>query len=507
MNFRSIAYIAWFFLCSFSASSALSAISAEGRFQVVVYNVENLFDVDGVAMFRDYSQYGGKEEERYSSKKLLTKLSSIVGVLRTLNDGKGPDVVLFQELEADVSPETSIENYDEFLEEHSEMNVADMLQSQWKSEYAGLPASAWLVKALSDGGMSGYGVVTVPSRGVDSGIAHTNAVFSRFPIRETLVHPLVQARDILEVVLDVDGAELIVFDNHWKSGASNPKREPIRVENARILKARVDALINEDPLADILVGGDLNSHYNHKILYPTIETGINDILGSQGNELELQSNREISLYNLWFELPSNERFSEVWRGRRGTLMHLLLTKGLYDNNGIRYVDGSFRKLLVPGWNVDGIGRPLKWSGWGEMGNGASDHFPIYAEFERVSGKKGEFVDLISPSSGDDALDYELPHEISIEAVPLLSDGAFLSKLSTEELDRFIGNVYKVNVEITGKSPLKLKLDEKEWPAYVPNKSLFREVSKLSQGELASLVVTLGIWRGAPQLLVEKMMID
>ena len=52
------------------------------------------------------------------------------------------------------------------------------------------------------------------------------------------------------------------------------------------------------------------------------------------------------LYNLWFELPVEQRYSEVWRGRRGTLMHLLVTRGLYDAAGISYVDGSFNKLCA-----------------------------------------------------------------------------------------------------------------------------------------------------------------
>ena len=75
------------------------------------------------------------------------------------------------------------------------------------------------------------------------------------------------------------------------------------------------------------------------------------------------------LYNLWFELPVEQRYSEVWRGRRGTLMHLLVTRGLYDAAGISYVDGSFNKLCVPGLNADAFGRPLKWNFAGETGGG------------------------------------------------------------------------------------------------------------------------------------------
>ena len=50
-----------------------------------------------------------------------------------------------------------------------------------------------------------------------------------FPIVSVARHPLVEARDILVAELDVDGHPLHVYVNHWKSGASNPEREPVRV--------------------------------------------------------------------------------------------------------------------------------------------------------------------------------------------------------------------------------------------------------------------------------------
>ena len=35
-------------------------------------------------------------------------------------------------------------------------------------------------------------------------------------------------------------------------------------------------------------------------------------------------------------------------GRRGSLMHLISSRGLYDNQGISYIDGSFNHLILPG---------------------------------------------------------------------------------------------------------------------------------------------------------------
>lgn len=474
----------------------------DGRFGVVVYNVENLFDVDGVALFDDYSQSNEEESERYTERKLLTKLESITAVLKTLNNGAGPDVILFQELEADFTPETTVRDYQAFLQSHAEISVREMLTDGWKPEFAGLPADAWLMKALSDEGMEGYEVAVARSKGLKGRIAHANAVFSRFPISKVETYPTPEARDILEVVLNVDGAELVLFNNHWKSGASNPEREPTRVRNAQTLRSQLDEIFQANPLADVIVGGDLNSHYNHSILYPTIETGINDVLGSQGAEGEMLSLDGPDLYNLWFELPAELRYSEVWRGRRGTLMHILLGRGLYDNYGVRYVDGSFRQLKIPDVSIDALGRPLKWQGWGNIGNGASDHLPIYAEFERVFGKAGQFETLKNPSSGTDALAYEMPHGFSLASEKPLPNASELTDADDEEISGLLGHVYFIEGALKQGRPLVVEVEERDWPVYVPSRDLFEKLSGKADLSEVSLIGTLAVWRGKPQLVIE-----
>ena len=61
------------------------------------------------------------------------------------------------------------------------------------------------------------------------------------------------ARNILEVELEIDGARLYVFNNHWKSGASDPVTEKIRVASARVLRARLDQILKADPHVDIIL--------------------------------------------------------------------------------------------------------------------------------------------------------------------------------------------------------------------------------------------------------------
>ena len=465
-------------------------------FTVLTYNVENLFDADGVALFDDY-----KVDSGYTPRKLLTKLQSIASVLKSVDDGDTPEIVLFQELEADFTPESTVVDYDAFLEMYSDTTVADMLDAEWSDGYAGYPASAWLLKALADEGLTGYHVVTAEYRGAGSGSAHTNAIFSTFPIISHQAHPLVLARDIIEAELEVEGQSLFVYVNHWKSGASNPNLEPVRVENAKVLRRLIDARLVADPQADIIIAGDLNSHYNHSALFPDMVTGVNDILGSTG----IESFNEADLYNLWFELAPEARYSEVWRGRIGSLMHVLITQGLYDDSGISYIDGSFDKLVIPGINADTIGRPIRWHSTGETGGGVSDHFPVYARFSL-----GAFEATAALSTGENVSSYEYPLTVAQFNGDLkLKNGSFLNSLSDAELIPYVGQLYTVDAVVESIRPLLLKVGRRTWPAYYSDSRYIEEGGlplyiKNHRGQVR-LVVQFNFYRGKSQLIVEDIL--
>lgn len=482
-----------------SLSADSGCMPAASEFTVVTYNVENLFDVDGVAMFDDYVMEKESEPLGYSRRKFQTKLENIAAALKTFNDGAGPEIILFQELEADFTPELSVEDLEVFLSEHAGQSLADMLGSEWLEHYAGYPSHVWLLKALSDAGLINYEVVVSPSYGMDSGIAHTNAVFSKYPITDFELHRLEQARDIIEAEIDVEGHPLTIYVNHWKSGASNPDREPIRVENARVLRELIDAKRAQEPSADIIVAGDLNSHYNHSKLFPDIETGINDVLGSRGAENFSGSD----LYNLWFELSPGARYSEVWRGNRGTLMHMLVTPGLYDDAGVNYIDGSFDKLVLTGLNADAVGRPLRWTFAGETGGGSTDHFPIYARF-----KVGPFLQIDPFSQGDDAPDAEIPLSMAnFEGEFDAPDGRFLNDLSDAELVPYVGQLFTVDAVMESLRPIRIRVGDRLWHGYYGDSAVFDPDGlpyyiENHEGRVR-LVVQPNFYRGQNQLVMEK----
>jgi endonuclease/exonuclease/phosphatase family metal-dependent hydrolase len=371
-------------------------------FTLLVYNVENLHDVDGVAFYDDY------QPEKYSRKHLLAKVENIASVIAKFNKGAGPDVILFQEIEVDQTPSTTSFDMDAFLKKHAATTVRHMLTDGFSLDIGDLPAEAFLLKALADRGISGYNVVI----GSDAfGLKSVKCVtLSRFPVKETRQFPIPNARNIVETVLDVDGYPLHVFNNHWKSGAGDAKMEKIRVENARVLRKRLDEILHKNPFADIVIGGDFNSQYNQKRLYNQKRrkgsagymeiTAINDVLGAQGSLLRLRGEAS-DLYNLWFDLPENERGSDIFSGSWGTLMNLIVSRGLYDLHGVQYIPDSFGVAKFPGLNMTEDGEPYGWDG--VVGRGFSDHFPIYAHFRTVEDNKpGQYMAFPSstPDKGD-----------------------------------------------------------------------------------------------------------
>ena len=368
-------------------------------FSIVAYNVENLFDLDGIASYEDFSS------DKYTPRHLLVKARNASKVLSTVDAGRGPDVVVLNEIEIDQTPDATGLKVVDWLDSVKGRTLEEVLSSSpLPPGTASLPAEFWLLKALVDAGLGLYHVVVPdePPGSHEDGRSRSvkNVIFSRFPVTAVKTHHTLNARAILEAQLDVNGHPLTVFANHWKSGAGDIDSERIRMANARTLRNRLNEIFKQDPLADVILAGDFNSHYNQALRYPNFKkSAINQVLGSQGNETALESGKA-DLYNLWFELPAEKRGSDVYQNKWGTLMHLIVSRGLYDNTRLQYEDKSFEVLAIPALNADSLGRPLRWSR-GTNPSGFSDHFPILARFRVAEGKsKGQWMPLINPSTAD-----------------------------------------------------------------------------------------------------------
>lgn len=490
----------------------LAAVPAQARdFTVVSYNVENLFDADRIAIYEDYVET--KDPNSYSPAKMLRKMQSIATVLKAVNNGQGPDIACFNEIELDFTPDSKVTDYAAFLEKYKGTTAEKMLTSELNDEIRGIPSEALLLKHLEDQGLKGYHVAVGADQpdfaaltSTDKGVhkkGQKNAIFSKFPILETRSHATPDARDILEAKLDVDGHPLTVFVNHWKSGASDLAQEPSRRENAKTLRTRLEEIFRENPTADVVLAGDFNSQYDQTLAYPHMGTsGVNDVLGSQGDEKATATATNYSLYNLWHELPADQRRSDRFGDHWGTLMQIMITPGMYDYSGIQYVDNSFKVLTVDGVNtVTPLKLPRRWSNAGE-GSGASDHFPVLAQFRTVD--SGETSKRITPkNAGQNPASGEMPSVyagLKIETLPEFSGAA------AKEPTKHMGELFRVKGTLASKKPLAIQAGGGTYSLWTPDKgkaSVLKPIRQLSPGAPVEIVGELSMHKGKFEFLIDQ----
>ena len=335
---KTIVLILHIFLCSITLIEAKT-------FKVVSYNVENLFDL--IKEGTEYMEYIPNGSYGWTENIANIKYTNIAKVIKDL----GADVVALQEVESKKALIFLNNKLKDFNVYYPYIEITD--------------SKATPVKC---------------------------AILSKFPIvnkKEIQVNNE-YARNILEITLNIDGNPFVLFINHWKS-----KRGPesMRIACAKALKKEIDRLKDN---VDFILIGDFNSNYNE---YQTFQnsrlndtngiTGINHILGTI-KDSKMVSERILKkqaknkyLYNLWLEIDKSRRWSYIFFGNKTSPDSIIVSKGLYDNKGVSYVDNSFDKFepdyLFKGntiyrWQRDKNGRGR------HLGEGYSDHLPIFAYF-------------------------------------------------------------------------------------------------------------------------------
>jgi len=467
----------------------------------MAYNVENLFDVDRVSSYDDYLE-SPTDENSYGPSKLARKLKTIATVLKSVGNGRGPDVVILNELEVDHSPESKVSDLPEFLQKYSGTTYEKMLTSDLTDELRGIPVQAWLLKALEDEGLHGYTVVVgdVPETAQKHQDAITTGLLTRFPIVSKKTWETPSARGILETELEVGGAKVIILGNHWKSGAGNPAMENTRLGNAKTVRDRLDQILQTNPAADVVIGGDFNTQYNQGQRYSFMtKTAVQDVLGSQGDAKVLGGEGKPDLYNLWFDVDPEKRYSDEYNGEWGTLIQMIITRGLGDGKGVDYVPGSFHQVLVPGVNVrEPLGLPWRWTNYGP-GWGASDHFPVMATFRVGDGAKA--VGAAVPQS---SLPQKEAVRVGFDRVDRskLRNASVLQSASAEEVARAIGEYFLVEGTLSKIRPLEIEVGGKPYSLHSYDKNLKDAIRVMAKGSQVKVVGELGLYKGKLQFIIQ-----
>lgn len=348
---------------------------------IASYNVENLFDQHDDARNESYGDYRISPNQSgqasnygdavtFQSRKLTFTDVKIQGIRKTLTGigGQGPDIIGLIEVE-------SQNVLDQLLQSVSDLGYKTAQFSSWKP---GMKPSA-----IGMGLLSKY-----PIKSWDLILPHTNV--------EQSSNSEQGVRPILKVVTLVDQTPLIVYVNHWKSKSAP---ESSRIAYAKALEADLLKVLKDDPNANYIILGDLNSAYNEKeIIEPNHNdsdgiTGINDILKAGSNKKALSSGDDPhAKYNLVFEAPEELRGS-AWYPNFGwsSLDHIIIGPALFDGEGLDYVDGSFAIADAQHDDLQHLftdrGVPNRWHSkhrgkkfTAHEPGGFSDHLPLWAKF-------------------------------------------------------------------------------------------------------------------------------
>lgn len=326
-------------------------------FTIASYNVENLFDLKNDNT--EYDEFVPNTKSNWNEETFNIKINNILKVINESN----ADIIALQEVE-------NIDLIEELMKKLPQYKYFSFIK---------YPNSAIGLGFLSK-------IQIKDNKNLD--IKFDTKVF----------------RPILETTFIQDNIEFKVFNNHWPSKAQN---EAYRIRCAKVLQDRVTKLPKD---YDYVLIGDFNADYNEMQTFKTNRklnnsdgiTGINHVLNSVVNDVFVTSsnileNEKRVHYNLWLEIPSNERFSSKYRNGNITPDNILIPPALFDTKKLSYIPNSFvvfkpnylyENNIINKWQINEID-----SNKIHKGIGYSDHLPIYAKFstsnENLKIKKDE----------------------------------------------------------------------------------------------------------------------
>ncbi len=328
------------------------------------WNVENLFDLeDNPDKNDDEFSLGGRKKMTQAI--LDQKLAHVAEVLTDLN--------------ADVVGLVEVEN----------RKVLELLNAAYPDR--------------------NYSIVHYESpdeRGIDCALLYDPArfrVLESEPVKVEIGNP---TRDILHVIGKYAGKKLHIFVNHWPSHWGGTEETfPLRVKTARILRAKVDQILKANPLAEILIMGDLNDEPTDPSVRMHLGTTFDSMAvqagktvaecspeamkacgGCPGKGSIAGKTKQVILWNLMEPLEGRENgCSYKYRGIDKNIDQIIVSPGLADDKGLRIVTGSITIIDAPKYRQqegDYQGYPFRfWAGDRLLG-GYSDHMALRVALER-----------------------------------------------------------------------------------------------------------------------------
>jgi len=309
---------------------------------VVFYNVENLFDTKNTPDGRD-AEFTPEGKNKWTEDRYFKKLDDISKVLNSVNKNELPEIIGLCEIE-------------------NRAVLDDLIAT----------------KFLSDGNYKIEQFESPDYRGIDCALIYRPdefEVLKSTPIKVVFAdEPKFTTRDILYVKGETNNhEEFHIFVNHWPSRIGGlEKTEPKRMAVARILKNKIDSVLNTNSEANILVMGDMNDEPSNKSL--------SEVLLAKSPE-----DQNAALVNLMYPVHNSKKGSYNYQGNWNMLDNIIVSAGLLDNKGFQCKVKQGYVFHEKWMEYEGKNKeisPNRTYGGPNYYGGVSDHFPVFIQLSR-----------------------------------------------------------------------------------------------------------------------------
>ena len=338
-------HIVLIFLLAFSESNRAQT---DDTLYIAFWNLQNLFDTIDDSNKDDESFLPDGEME-WTEDRLDKKMYNLSRVIRTMNNGVGPDLLGICEVENQAVLETMISKY-----------LPDL---DYKCAYIESP----------------------DNRGIDNGLIFKADKFRLLNIQADTVHlsdnwptRLIFGANILTS----NNEKITVFVNHWPSRRGGQlESEPNRIEAAKTLRKAVDRIFIVEPESKIFIIGDFNDDPINKSVLETLAAHPIKC-DSLSAEFEVESDGE--LFNLSYESFESGQGSYKYKDTWNMLDQIIVSGSLITGEEINFICNSF-EIYKPNFIItksgDYKGTPFPTYGGRRYLGGYSDHFPVIAKFK------------------------------------------------------------------------------------------------------------------------------
>ena len=320
--------------------------SHENQLVIVFYNVENLFDtIDDPYNYGD-NEFTATAKKKWNLERYEKKSSDLAKVIASINNNELPDIIGLCEVEnrkvvEDLIEQNSLsaEDYGIVHEESPDYRGIDVALIYKKSEFNYLTHNAIKVNLPED---------------------------KKYQTRDILyVKGLISEKDTLHI-----------FVNHWKSryGGIN-ETEYKRINAAKILRAKIDSIIDIDNNANIICLGDFNDEPQNKSLNTTLIATNNK---TPANKYEL--------FNTLYEKDLNNEGTYSYNYKWFMLDNIIISQNLISNETGFHISDESGQIYKEDWILHYNSKanmyvPNKTYGGKTYYGGYSDHLPVYLILE------------------------------------------------------------------------------------------------------------------------------